>query len=450
MAGLGGWIGGLNNNTIVQMAMMQIVGQLVAAVITPYTTEITNEVNHATPLAPLTPELLAAAVERGEISEAQGADQAAYSGIDAQRFHLMTRIAGESLGPMELAVARRRGIIDEARYRRGIAQGSVRTEWADVIESLAVQQPSPGAILGAYLEGQIPEAEARRRYKELGGAPEYFDILFDSQGSSPTPLEAIEMANRGIIPWDGTGSGKVSYQQAFLEGPWRNKWAEPFRTLGEYLPPPRTVTAMMKEGSLTRAEGAALLAKQGLAPKMVEAYLRDASSQKTAATKDLAQSTITTLYADRLLTAKVAGDMLETLGYDADEAGFLLAIQDVKLAQRYLTAAVGRIHTLYVGHKLDKQSATDTLAHLGLEPQAISDVVAIWDWERAANVKLLTPAQIGAAYKIQIMDQATAIRELVEQGYTPYDAWVLLSIVMKTKLGGEPPVNASGIVPGPQ
>jgi hypothetical protein len=55
------------------------------------------------------------------------------------------------------------------------------------------------------------------------------------------------MANRGIIPWSGSGPRSTSFEQAFLEGPWRNKWLGPFRKAAEYFPPPRTITAMYNE-----------------------------------------------------------------------------------------------------------------------------------------------------------------------------------------------------------
>lgn len=428
MAGLPGWIGGLGNNTIVQMALMQIVGQLVAAGLTPYTQELTNELNHATPLVPLSPADLAAAVIRSELTEAQAADQAAYSGVDAARFHTLVQLTGQAPAPSDLAAALRRGLIDRHTYDRGVAQGNARPEWADLFRELAVQEPSPTAVLNALLQGQVSEGFAHKRYAELGGSPEDFQWLFDSGGQAPTPSQALELANRGIIPWTGTGANAVSYQQAFLEGPWRNKWSDPFRALGEYLPPPRTITAMVKQGSLSHDRAAELLTKQGLAADLVAAYLSDASAQKVAPDKTLALGMVTTLYADRIITTAAATAMLGDIGYSVDEAAFVLAVQDAKLGQRFMSAATSRIHTLYVGHKIDLQGATTALRGIGIEEQAISDLVAIWDWERAANVKQLTQAEVTSAFRAGLMTQAEAQAELEGIGYTPPDAWLLLSL----------------------
>lgn len=447
MAGRG--LLGLGNNTLTQIALYQLVGQLLGAVLTPYAQAITNQVMQANPLVPLSPAELALAVERGEISEGDAAHQAAMSGINTERFHLLTRLAGQAPAPGDLAEALRRGIIDRATFDRGIVQGAMRAEWADLVRELSMRNPPPEAMLGAYLEGQLPEAEARERFAKLGGNPDYFDILYNSQGQAPTPTEAMELANRGVIPWEGTGPKSVSFQQAFLEGPWRNKWLTPFRALAEYLPPPRTVTAMFKEGSIDHARAAELLAKQGLAPDLAAAYLESGSNQKTAASRDLAQTTILELYRDRLIERPAAVDMLTGLGYDATEADFVLAIEDTRLAQRFLNLAVGRIHTLYVGHKLDRQATVNVLAQLGVIGQGASDLVAIWDWERAANVHVLTPADIRAAFHWKIIALADAQARLLELGMTPYDAWLYLSIAEHAAVGDAPPADALGPAPGP-
>lgn len=445
MAGLSG----LGNNALLQIVLYNLVGQLVGAVIGPYATAISNEVNSLTPLLPLSPADLALAVVRNELDEPAAAKQASMSGVDVDRFHLLTRLTGDAPGPGDLAVALRRGLIDAATFDRGIRQGRLRDEWAELVRQLSVQQPPPQAMLQAYLEGQIPEAEARRRYAELGGDPAYFDIEFHTQGQAPSPLEAAEMARRGLIPWDGEGPEVTSFRQAFLEGPWRNKWLDPYRTLTEYLPPPRTVTAMYKEGSLSHDAAAALLAKQGLSPELVAAYLSSGSAQKTAPTKDLAQGTVTTLYRDRLIPVADATAMLVALGYDATEAGFILQIENLRVAHQFLSLAVGRIHTLYVGHKLSRADGISVLGHLGLDATNVSDLVSIWDWERAANVKQLTAAEVAAAWRYKLLDEPGALAELAALGYTPADAWLYLAIHNKAPLTTPKPADTVGPAPGP-
>jgi len=111
----------------------------------------------------------------------------------------------------------------------------------------------------------------------------------------------------------------------------------------------------------------------------------------------------------------------------------------VQVSQHYLTAAVGRVHTLYVGHKIDQATAAAVLGQLGLDATNTADLLGIWGYERAANVKTLTASEVAQALKYQLIDQPTAQLELEALGYLPHDAWLYLSVHAKGALPGEPP-----------
>ncbi len=303
---------------------------------------------------------------------------------------------------------------------------------------LAVVQPAPESMLAAYLEGQLPEADARARFAQLGGDPGYFDILFNTQGQAPTPVEALAMANRGIIGWTGSGPTSTSFEQAFLEGPWRNKWLPAFRALAAYLPPPRTVTAMHREGSLSDAEAAKLLEQHGLTPALAQAYLASSTAQKLTKAKALAETTVLELYRDRLIPRAEAATMVEALGYSAPEAEFILEVEDLRVTQRAVAAAVTRGQGLFTGHKSAQAQGATALADLGIAATESAELLTVWDHERAANVRTLTPAQVASALGDKIIDQPTAQALLEADGYSPHDAWVVRSVHAKAPLPDEP------------
>jgi len=435
MAGLGGILG---NNVIQQLFLYQVVGQLMGAALTPYTNAISNQLNSVTPLMPLSAADVAEAMLRNVDVPGGAQAEAARTGINAERLGVLAQLAGNAPDPGSLAIALRRGLIDEGRYTTGIRQGRLRDEWGELVKELAVVQPSPEAILNAYLEGQISEGEARDRYAKLGGDPGYFDILYHAQGQAPTPTQALEMANRGDIPWSGTGPDAVSYEQAFLEGPWRNKWLGAFRKLGEYLPPPRTITAMHKEGALTTAQATKLLEQQGLSPELAAAYLSSSTQGKVAKAKELAESTVLGLYRDRIITRPQAQGFVEKLGYSAEQADYILQVEDLKVTERYITAAVSRVHTLYVAHKITEAEALSALASFGVDNAQAGDMVTLWGHERAANMRELTPAEVAGAFTHSIIAQPEAQARLVDMGYTPRDAWLYLSVHNKAALPDAP------------
>lgn len=428
MASLGGaWTGLRNNAVLQQIFLYSLVGQLVSGALSSYFQSVQQESLSRNPTTVLSPQEAATAVLRQIMPHDAAAAEALLSGVNGQRFDVMTQLVGQAPGPGDLAVALRRKIIDQQTYDRGIAQGNLRNEWGPIIQKLSVVQPSPQAMLEAELEGQLGHAEALQRYQQLGGDPDYYQILFDTQGQAPTPVQALEMANRGIIPWTGTGPAATSFQQAFLEGPWRNKWLDSFQKLGVYLPPPRTVTAMLRAGSIDAKQAATWLSGQGLDKTAVAAYIQDATEQKTSGTKQLAQSTILALYHDRLINRTNASTYLQDLGYDSQEADLVLNVADAQLAQRFLGLAVGRVHSRYIGWRIGRTDAVTALSGLGVDATGQSDLLASWDIERTANTPTLTPSQIAKAWHVGIMAQAEAVTRLTEHGYSDVDAWLFLS-----------------------
>lgn len=432
----------LTNPTVQQLFIWSIASAVVQAALEPFLSEVRATINATAPNLRLSPQAAAEAVARGFLEAGRGQAEAAAGGLNAERFGVLVEAARQDLDVGSLVVAMRRGLISRADLEAALRRRGIRAEQIRLVPELAKQDPSPEAILNAYLQGQIEEAEARRLFEKVGGNPEYFTLLFNAQGTAPTPTQALELANRGIIPWSGRGANVVSYEQAFLEGPWRNKWLEPFRALAEYLPPPRTVTAMYREGSISRERAIDLLKKQGLAPDLAAAYLASGTAQKTERQRDLAVGTIRDLYGARLIDRGTAATMLGSLGYDASEADWILALEEVEVARRFLSAALGRIRSLYVARKIDRATAVAALGRLEIPADQQSDILRLWDLELGLAVETLTAAQVAAAFRLDLLDQATAQAELEARGYSPWDAWALLSIAKRTRLPGEPPRTA--------
>lgn len=444
MAGLGDLLGPGSAGR--QLFVWAVLGGLVGALADPVFTEVQQSANHTAPVKVLPPELLANMVVRHVKSHDDAAGQAQYSGISGDKFTDLVHAAGRGPAPGDLATALRRKIIgekgtgpDSTSFEQGIAESDLKDKWVDVVKALAVQWPSPTDALEALLEGQISEAEAHKLYEQFGGDPQFFTMLFNTRGSAPTPVQAADMANRKLIPWKGTGPNATSFEQAFLEGPWRNKWLGAFEAAAEYLPPPRTVTAMVRAGSLTDARASELLAKQGLASDLVAAYIEDAHRSATATQKDITMASVLGMYETGLIKDTEARAMLTAGGYSTKNADLLLAYADLRKAITQVSYAVDRIRALYVARKIDRATAVGSLNTLNVPADQVAEMVRTWDVAAAVNVKTLTEAQIVTAWFYQLLDQPAAQRELQAIGYTPHDAWVLLSIKNKAPLPDEPP-----------
>lgn len=411
--------------------------------------EVANKVNASNPTVPLSPSEAATAVLKGQLSAENGAKEAAMGGVDSGRFATLERMAGGPPGLAELLSLFRRGELTEDLLHQAVRQSDIKNEWFEngTIQKLGKVPPSPVDFLQAYLEGQLSESDAKQLYQIYGGIMSHgkfniFDIMFNTRGTAPTPSEALELMNRGIISQRGKGPKSTSYEQAFLEGPWRNKWLEPFLALARYLPPPRSVTTLISHGSITDARALELFMENGLNKEDAAAYVKDAHSAATSRQRELAVSEIETLYFDQAISRNEASGFLENLGFSSGDASFILLIQDLRRERKFLESAISRIKTLFVDHKISNNQVTSSLAKLKVPTSQITNLLATWTLERAANVPKLTESQVAAAFYYGAMTQPEAIDKLEQMGYSPFDSWVILSNRAHGPLQNKPAIDA--------
>lgn len=443
-AGIGARLGGFAGNPqLMQIFIWQVLQQFTAAILAPEVLGVQQEMFQLNPSAPLSPAEAAAAVIRGYMTAAEGAHEARNSGLDAHRFGIMVDENGNPPGVGELLELWRRGVIpevgtgaDSVSYEQGVREGQTKNKWVDPLKALKTSLPGPNMALTALLEGQTDAATARKLYEEWGGDPRYFELMFNTEGSAPTPLEAAMMARRGIIPWTGEGAGVVSFRQAFLEGPWRNKWLEAYREASRYIPPPRAVTAMLRNGSITVEQATKFYSWAGADTEVTAALISDAHHQRASSAHGLVKAEVLELYALGHFDRAETLTHLEGLGYDAATAALEIEVIDLKADKTLITSAVSRIRSLYIGHRIDEQGALSGLDNLKLASPHRDRLIQVWRLERAENVKVLSAAEVVHLAKLEAISQAEALGRLEAEGYSPGDAWLRLAV----GLGGKPTV----------
>jgi hypothetical protein len=442
MAGVGDFFGG--GEAIRQILLWSVVGQLVAPILAPVTQEIANSVWTRFPDVPISPAGAAEMVVKNHISMEEGVSQANKSGVSRGDFERMVRSTGEPISIQEALFLLRRQKIDRARLTDAVHQSRVRDEWIDAILMLATQPIGAAEAVAATVQHQIPYAEGEKIAYENGLEADMFKILVDTHGRPPGAMELVEMVRRGHIPATGTGPGVTSLDQGIAESDIKDKWTPVYHALLEYLPPPRTVTALLHQGSITQAQALVLFQKAGLSPELAGVYVANASHTKVGAEKQLTKDSITKLYEERLITQAQATAMLEHLHYTAEESAFLLQLGDLQRHQRVYNAAVTRIGTLFVARKLETPAVIAALDSLGVPAAQRDEYLTVWALERASNLKILSETVIAQAWKQGNLQDDEALVELEAHGYTPRDAWLYLSVHNKgAGPGAMPPRDAT-------
>ncbi|MGH9622521.1 MAG: hypothetical protein ACRD45_22790 [Bryobacteraceae bacterium] len=407
----------------------------------------------------LSPPDAASAVVRNFMSATAGEAEAAKSGVGAATFQTLVSLSGDAPGPQQLAEALRRGSIPESgtgsgstSFTQGIAEGRLADKWAPVIKELSLDWPTPVAALSAQLKGAFSGTDGKAMYEKLGGDPQFYDWLLFGEGSAPTPNEAAGMARRGIIPQKGTGQGAVTFEQAFLEGPWRNKWQDAFWQYSQFIPTAREVITLLKDGAVDKATAAVWMKRAGADDATTAAFIAEADTQALSDYKGLTQSSVLNMYYQRLITSDDATSILESLHVSPQAVPLMLAYADLQRAIAQQNSAISRVGTLYAARKITVQTARQSLITLQVPTAALDDIMSTWQLENSISVKLLTEAQIVDAWEYGVMSEGEALTELGNIGYTPYDSWVLLSLKAKAPLSDKPGQGPSApqgaVIPG--
>lgn len=450
--GLGSLEGLLPSGELVQqMFTYQILGQIITGALAPLVQELSNLVWPIGPDVPLAAADLADMVMRAHIDLAAAQAMARQTGISPENLQLLIDNVGMPPAPQQLAEAFHRGFIGESgsgakvtSLEQGIRESRTADKWIPVIKDLMVQVIPAAQAVQAWVRGQITPEAAQKILLDNGFDQASAMIMFNTTGNPPSPTQLIELYRRGFIPMRGTGPDAVSVQQGIFEGDAKDKWEPYYEKLADYVPPPRTVTALERAGSVTVAEAQKYYQDSGLSPQLAAQYSQDATAGKTAKAKELAESVVLTLYETRQIDAAQADTFLADLGYSAVEAHYIEAVYDLKREQSLLNGAVTRIGALFVSRKIDQATATEALQSLGVAAPAVTYHLQLWSLEQANTTRLLTESQIADSFKYGILTQDEAQSELTALGYTPFDAWTVLSVTMH---GAQPNPPSRGPAP---
>src|SRR5579875_2702795 len=128
--------------------------------------------------------------------------------------------------------------------------------------------------------------------------------------------------------------------------------AEPYRQLAVYIPPPRTITTLIHDGVITDEQALQWYKATGMTDETAAAYVASAHVSKTSANRDLTVSQLIQLYEAQIIPRDKVVESIQNLGYDAQESEYIVELADVRFSLRAINAAVSKIQTLYVGHKI--------------------------------------------------------------------------------------------------
>lgn len=429
--------------TIQQFFVWGVMFSLASTALEPFTQDIANALWSVNPSRPLTPPDIASMVIRGiapgdaAITPMPGwaADEGKKSGIPPSDMQALIDVTGQPPSPTDLFEMVRRSLIDESKVEQGLREGDTRDEWIPLFSKLRYETPTPIDMVRAAVQAQLPYDQAKALASELGlepagfvnDNPDWFDTLFHIAGRPPGPEEVGRMANRGIVPWEGTGADATTFQQAIAESDIKTKWTDALRQLQVYVPPPRMVGGLLKSGSITAEQAKQFWIQGGVPNALADAYVHQATTEETIQEKNLSKTEVTTLLYDGIIDGTQAADLLSVLGFQGKTATYIVELTNFRRRMSFLSTAVRRVSSLYVNYRMTAVDAKASLDALGVPSDQVIQLLEIWDIERKPEVRLPTIAQLGRAVRYSGLDFGVAVSKGMALGYTEYDATLIIA-----------------------
>jgi hypothetical protein len=415
--------------TFEQFFVWGVLQQIAGAILAPVVQGLQQKALSIDPNTTLTPADVVDAQIKGHMTADAARAEALNSGVNAQRLQTMVDSAGEPPGVETLLFMDRRGIIptsgtgaDSVSLEQGIRESRTKDKWIPALKAMSLSPIPVSDAVDAVVEGQIDYGAGEKIAYQNGISSADFRILVNTRGNPPSPSDLIELVRRGEIPMRGTGPTVTSLQQGIFEGSTKDKWEPAFEALVQQLPPPRTTTALLRNGSIDDARALALFQKAGLSAEDAAAYVADAHHQRTQTERELTKSDILALYQERAIDAQQCEAMLAGLHFSAQDAQFLIAITDFRRAKAQLDSAVGKVRSLFIAHKIDERAVITTLDGLSVPPAQRDNLITTWRLEREVNVQRLTAAEYADAAFYGIMSAQDAADAIEALGFTKGDA----------------------------
>lgn len=432
------------------------------AMVAPFVQSLTNELWKDFPERPTDLASLVAMAVRGidplstDITDISGDlfELASELGYDEQKFQSIVDATGNPPSPQDLFEMVRRGIIDEDGLVSGLREGDTKNSWIDTFTKLRYTTPTPIDMVRAAVQAQLPYDEANQLATELGlepanylnGNPDWFKLLHDIAGRPPGPQEAGRMANRGIIPWTGTGSDSLSFEQVIAESDLKTKYTDVLQQLEVFYPTASEARTLYDAGGITLDQAKTYWKGNGLPTTLINAYSHQATIQQVQQERALAKGDILTALYDGIVTDAQALDLLEDVGFVGQQATYMIAITNMRREIREVNKAVSRVGTLYVAFKMTATDAKTSLSQLGISDAQADSLLNIWTIERHPQTRLPSIRELGLAVKSGGLPFDDAVNRAELLGYTKFDATVSISAYSQVEPpGGYPPQDNTGV-----
>jgi hypothetical protein len=291
---------------------------------------------------------------------------------------------------------------------------------SDMIRFAVREVYDPASRARLQLDADYPQRFTEEAAKH-GLSEEHAKDYWAAHWNLPSRLEGATMLHRGLI-------SETEYAALLKALDFSPTWRDKLEAIARLVPGRIDLRRFYTAGIIDAAETKAGYVRLGYSEQDADRLTALAKTGSASKTKDLTAAQLAAEYLNLHIDRAAYLAALDKLGYSADEAEALATLADSKRVTRARDQFITRIHSQFVGHKIDAPAARAALTDARVTPAAIDLIMTEWEHEQAVNVRRLTQAQVLKAYKNGLVTQAVAHDTLTDQGLPTAEADLLLGL----------------------
>lgn len=433
-----GWIAGSATGAALGGGLLDL--------ITNYLNPIVKPLIAAAPAATLDAQAAAIATQRGFVGLEQGRREAAYSGLDQDRFETLVQLAERPPTPAEVMELLRRGQIQHTTAVAHLRRNGFTIGDAGMFLTMREGPLSAEAMAAAWARS-LAEPEDVYRAAEISGynRPDA-DRLMGLAGEPPNMEALITAWRRGIIT-------EADVDRGIIQGPTRNEWIPTLKAL-QHLPlSPEEAASAVTQGHLSAAEGFAkaklsgvtqedfdvIVENSGLPPGIefaAEAFNRGLITDKqweelflasriknkyiplmrAMRTNAIPTETVRMMYRLGVYPRDAAKKVLLGHGYTDVDAEAQLALEDNRRTEVTKDLTRTQILALFSDGIIPRSEAETMLSGMGFDEQEVAWQVELVEMDKLRRFVNATVTRIRSAYVGGHFDESQAADLLDQTG----------------------------------
>ncbi len=377
----------------------------------------------------LPPEMAAALFGRGKLAAPDAIDEVKRQGFDSRHLDLMTRAAEGPPALGSLLALWARGSITDADIASAMSDSLIDPKYFDMVKNAFYSTMPAPEVVQAAIKGVIDDDQGKLLYKVAGGLDHQWDLVKESAGDSIGAGQAATLYNHKLISLEDL--------QAVIRYTRINPRFEPMAELlrFHFLPAFQIVRALTA-GTVSADDATRWLTEDGYPADQVTALVSGAHKDKAAKHHDLSESMILDLYNAGEIQKSDAYFMLESIGYDESEVGYILELQDAKRVLASQAEAVKAVRAAVLAGTITTATASTELDGIGIGHVARDTYLRTWTFEHAQQAKRLSMAQVGSALKLGFITVDDAGARWEHMGYPIEDIGILIQLYPPPVPGG--------------